>query len=42
VHPLAAAAAAVAAPGGEPVLLSLAAQLERARGWARHAPAYAP
>jgi amidase len=32
----------VAAPGGEPVLLSLAAQLERARGWARHAPAYAP
>ncbi len=31
----------VAAPGGEPVLLGLAAQLERARGWRRHAPAYA-
>jgi amidase len=30
----------VAAPGGEPMLLSLAAQLERARGWPRHAPAY--
>ena len=32
----------VAAPGGEELLLGVAAQLERARGWARHAPAYAP
>jgi amidase len=32
----------VAAPGGESVLLALAAQLERARGWRRHAPAYDP
>jgi len=32
----------VAAPGGEAVLLALAAQLERARGWRRHAPAYDP
>ena len=32
----------VAAPGGESVLLSLAAQLERARGWPRHAPPYNP
>lgn len=32
----------VAAPGGESVLLALAAQLERARGWPRHAPAYTP
>ena len=30
----------VAAPGGESVLLALAAQLESADGWARHAPAY--
>jgi amidase len=30
----------VAAPGGESVILALAAQLERARGWPRHAPAY--
>lgn len=32
----------VAAPGREAVLLALAAQLERARGWQRHAPAYDP
>ncbi len=32
----------VAAPGGEAVLLAVAAQLERARGWRRHAPAYDP
>ncbi len=32
----------VAAPGREAVLLTLAAQLERARGWQRHAPAYDP
>jgi amidase len=32
----------VAGPGGEPVLLALAAQIERARGWRRHAPAYDP
>lgn len=32
----------VAAPGGESTLLALAAQLERAHGWPRHAPAYAP
>ncbi len=32
----------VAAPGGESVLLAVAAQLERARGWRRHAPAYDP
>lgn len=32
----------VAAPGGESVLLGVAAQLERARGWPRHAPGYAP
>lgn len=30
----------VAAPGGESHLLALAAQLERARGWPRHAPGY--
>jgi amidase len=30
----------VAPPGGEALLLALAAQLERARGWRRHAPAY--
>jgi amidase len=30
----------VAAPGGEALLLAVAAQLERARGWRRHAPAY--
>lgn len=30
----------VAAPGREQVLLALAAQLERAQGWPRHAPAY--
>ncbi len=28
----------VAVPGGEAVLLALAAQIERARGWPRHAP----
>ncbi len=32
----------VAAPGREDVLLALAAQLERARGWPRHAPSYDP
>jgi amidase len=32
----------VAAPGGEPALLALAAQLERIQPWPRHAPAYAP
>ncbi len=32
----------VAAPGGEAVLLALAAQLEHAQGWPRHAPAYTP
>jgi len=32
----------VAAPGGESVLLAVAAQLERARGWRRLAPAYDP
>jgi len=32
----------VAAPGRESVLLALAAQLERARGWPRHAPGYTP
>jgi amidase len=32
----------VAAPGGESLLLGVAAQLERTRGWLRHAPAYAP
>jgi amidase len=32
----------VAAPGREQMLLDLAAQLERARGWARHARAFAP
>lgn len=32
----------VAVPGGESVLLALAAQLEHARGWPRHAPAYSP
>jgi len=31
----------VAAPGREQLLLSVAAQLERAGGWPRHAPAYA-
>jgi amidase len=30
----------VGAPGREQVLLALAAQLERAQGWPRHAPAY--
>ena len=30
----------VAAPGGESVLLAVAAQLESAGGWRRHAPAY--
>jgi amidase len=30
----------VAAPGGEALLLAVAAQLERVRGWRRHAPAY--
>jgi amidase len=32
----------VAAPGRESVLLALAAQLERAHSWRRHAPAYDP
>jgi amidase len=32
----------VAAPGGESVLLALAAQLERTQAWPRHAPAYTP
>ena len=32
----------VAGPGGESVLLALAAQIESARGWRRHAPAYDP
>jgi amidase len=32
----------VAAPGQEQSLLSLAAQLERAQGWPRHAPGYSP
>jgi len=32
----------VAAPGREQVLLALAAQLERAQGWRRHAPGYSP
>jgi amidase len=32
----------VAAPGGEETLLALAAQLEHARGWPRHAPGYDP
>ena len=32
----------VAAPGGEQALLALAAQLERASPWRRHAPAYDP
>lgn len=32
----------VAAPAGEAMLLGVAAQLERARGWPRHAPDYAP
>jgi amidase len=32
----------VAAPGRESVLLGLAAQLERAQGWQRHAPEYDP
>src|SRR5215469_1798564 len=31
----------VAAPGREHTLLAVAAQIERARGWPRHAPAYA-
>lgn len=35
------AAQLVAAPGREHLLLAVAAQLERARGWPRHAPAYA-
>lgn len=30
----------VAAPGGERLLLALAAELERAQGWPRHAPGY--
>jgi amidase len=30
----------VAAPGGEQTLLALAAQLERAQPWPRHAPGY--
>jgi amidase len=37
---LPAAVQLVAAPGREQVLLALAAQLERAQGWPRHAPAY--
>jgi amidase len=32
----------VAAPGREQVLLDVAAQLERGRGWPRHAPGFAP
>lgn len=32
----------VAAPGREQLLLAVAAQMERARGWQRHAPAFAP
>ena len=32
----------VAAPGREQLLLAVAAQMERARGWPRHAPAFAP
>ncbi len=32
----------VAPPGREALLLALAAQIERARAWPRHAPAYAP
>ena len=32
----------VTAPGGESTLLAVAAQLERARGWRRHAPRYDP
>ncbi len=32
----------VAAPGGEALLLALAAQLERAAAWPRHPPAYEP
>ncbi len=32
----------VAAPGGEQTLLALAAQIERASPWRRHAPAYDP
>jgi amidase len=32
----------VAPPGGEQLLLSVAAQIERVQGWPRHAPAYDP
>jgi amidase len=32
----------VAAPGNETLLLGLAAQLEAAHPWSRHAPAYNP
>jgi len=32
----------VAAPGGEQLLLSVAAEIERIQGWPRHAPAYDP
>jgi amidase len=32
----------VAAPGQEPMLLNLAAQIERTAGWRRHAPDYDP